>query len=107
MDPVDPLAVLPLPTWAATTESLDVLEPLPPMEAGAVADAVAPATFTCADELVLVVLTWAVPTDPVALLSPPTWTVPPDCEALLPPVSPIATVVVPVASVASATGVLA
>lgn len=104
MDPVDPLAVLPLPTWAATTELSDVLVPLPPMEAGAVVDAVTPATLTCADELALVVLTWAVPTDPVAVLSPPTWTVPPDCEASLPPLSPT---VAEVVLIASATGVSA
>jgi hypothetical protein len=67
------------------------------MDAGAVADAVPPAAVTCADELVLVVLTWAVPTDPVAVLSPPTWTVPPEPDAVLPPVSPTVVAVVPVA----------
>jgi hypothetical protein len=101
---------LPLPTWAATTELSDVLEPLPPTAAGAVTDAVPWAVWACADEVVLLLLTWAVPTDRVALLLPPTWTVPPDCEALLPPLSPTVAAVVPVTSVAPvapATGVSA
>src|SRR5207237_4558044 len=33
-------------------------------------------------------LTWTTPTEPVAVLLPPTWTTPPDCDVPLPPVLP-------------------